>query len=184
MLKVLLKVPGMHDLVEALASYTQRHFVRMDRLVRSSFLLDYTLASMNVVMPEAGPDDVVAANELDELEGTGTDMDESTGTDVDTDAFMQPATDIQADAHVQAVGPEQRHTEQVEPGVLEQQEQLQERPAEVQDDKQQEAQHGVSHAANAQSSKRRKSAPSVGYSPAATHAGPQTAVKAKRKKTK
>lgn len=42
----------MQDLLEALASYTQRHFVRVDRLVRSSFLLDYTLASMNVVMPE------------------------------------------------------------------------------------------------------------------------------------
>ena len=42
----------MQDLLEALASYTQRHFVRVDRLVRSSFLLDYTLASMNVLMPE------------------------------------------------------------------------------------------------------------------------------------
>lgn len=43
----------MQDLLEALASYTQRHFVRIDRLVRSSFLLDYTLSSMNVIMPEA-----------------------------------------------------------------------------------------------------------------------------------
>ena len=52
-LQVLLSLPGMQDLLEALASYTQRHFVRIDRLVRSSFLLDYTLSSMNVIMPEA-----------------------------------------------------------------------------------------------------------------------------------
>lgn len=51
-MQALLSLPGVQDLLEALVSYTQRHFVRIDRLVRSSFLLDYTLASMNVIMPE------------------------------------------------------------------------------------------------------------------------------------
>ncbi|KAL0037148.1 hypothetical protein WJX79_002653 [Trebouxia sp. C0005] len=77
--QTLLKIPGMQDLVEALASYTQRHFARMDRLVRSSFLLDYTLASMNVLTPEGGPE-VLAADDLDQPEAVGSDLDESTDT--------------------------------------------------------------------------------------------------------
>ena len=113
LVQTLLKIPGMQDLVEALASYTQRHFARMDRLVRSSFLLDYTLASMNVLTPEGGPE-VLAADDLDQPEAVGSDLDESTGTEVDTDAFMQPAADIQADEHAQAV-----LTDQQQPGPLE-----------------------------------------------------------------
>ena len=39
---------GLPDLLDGLAVYTQRHLSRLDRLVRSTYLLDYTLASMKV----------------------------------------------------------------------------------------------------------------------------------------
>ncbi len=178
-LQVLLKVPGMQDLVEALSSYTQRHFVRMDRLVRSSFLLDYTLASMNVLMPEVEAD-AVAANDLDEPEKLVTDVDESTGTDVDMDAFMQPAADVQADADIQAVLSEQQ-MEPVDAAAPEQEGQLQD---EVKDDDQQLPQHDA-HTAKKALSKRRESAPQASLgTPAAAQNGSQTSVKAKRKRVK
>eukprot|EP00798_Chlamydomonas_sp_ICE-L_P002642 gene2643-5017_t len=50
--KALAALPGCKDLVSALMVYTQRHFTRMDRLLRSSFLMEYTLASMKVLDPE------------------------------------------------------------------------------------------------------------------------------------
>lgn len=174
--QVLLKVPGMQDLVEALASYTQRHFVRMDRLVRSSFLLDYTLASMNVLMPEEDSE-VLAANALDEPEGVDSDLDESTGTDVDTDAFLQPAADIQADEDLQAVLPAQDMVP-VESGAQEQASELQGGV-----DLQNEHQQPTDHAVKKTLSRRRKSAPQAASSnPAATPIGSKTAVKAKRRK--
>ncbi|GFH31067.1 WD_REPEATS_REGION domain-containing protein, partial [Haematococcus lacustris] len=40
------------DLTNALLAYSLRHAARVDRLLRSSFLLDYTLASMQVLSPE------------------------------------------------------------------------------------------------------------------------------------
>jgi Utp13 specific WD40 associated domain len=52
-----MEVPGVAELLEGLIAYTQRHYARVDRLVRSSFLLDLTLASMNVLQPsEEGAD--------------------------------------------------------------------------------------------------------------------------------
>lgn len=47
----LAKVPGVGDLAGALTAYTQRHMSRLDRLLRSSFLLDYTLDRLNVLSP-------------------------------------------------------------------------------------------------------------------------------------
>lgn len=44
----LLAVPGAGELLEALAAYSSRHLGRVERLLRSSFLLDATLASMQV----------------------------------------------------------------------------------------------------------------------------------------
>jgi hypothetical protein len=44
------------DLLAALASYSQRHFLRMDRLARSAFLLDYTLGAMRVYLGEDAAD--------------------------------------------------------------------------------------------------------------------------------
>ena len=42
----LLAIPGVGEIMEGLASYSQRHFARVDRLARSTYLLDYTLAAM------------------------------------------------------------------------------------------------------------------------------------------
>lgn len=47
-----LQIPGVRELMEGIVPYTKRHFSRIDRLSRSTFLLDYTLARMNVLLPE------------------------------------------------------------------------------------------------------------------------------------
>lgn len=180
----------MQDLVEALASYTQRHFVRMDRLVRSTFLLDYTLASMNVLMPDIGTDSVGAPGL--EAPWADADVDASTGTDVDTDAFMQPAIDIQADADTQAILAEQHQEPQAETestelaGQLEGEGQMQEEVQAQQDEPQQTQQQAQQKSKDAKkvASKRRKSVPQpVSSRVAEAKVGAQTAVKVKRKKT-
>ena len=51
-LQELLAVPGLHTLLDALVPYTQRHFSRADRLLRSTYLVDYVLGAMNVLSPE------------------------------------------------------------------------------------------------------------------------------------
>ncbi|CAN8256072.1 unnamed protein product [Cochlearia groenlandica] len=48
----IVQVKGIGELLEGLIPYSQRHFNRMDRFVRSSFLLDYTLGEMSVIDPE------------------------------------------------------------------------------------------------------------------------------------
>ncbi|KAH7404644.1 hypothetical protein KP509_15G036100 [Ceratopteris richardii] len=48
----LIKVSGLRELLEGILPYTERHFSRMDRLLRSTFLLDYTLSSMSVLNPQ------------------------------------------------------------------------------------------------------------------------------------
>ena len=47
----LLEVPGLQDLLAGLGIYSQRHITRLDQLLRSSFLLDFTLARLQVVTP-------------------------------------------------------------------------------------------------------------------------------------
>ncbi|KAJ4912191.1 Transducin family protein / WD-40 repeat family protein [Raphanus sativus] len=49
----IVQVKGIGELLEGLIPYSQRHFNRMDRFVRSSFLLDYTLGEMSVIDPES-----------------------------------------------------------------------------------------------------------------------------------
>lgn len=44
----LLSVPGVGDLVDGLLAYSSRHMARIDRLLRSTRLLDYSLAAMKV----------------------------------------------------------------------------------------------------------------------------------------
>lgn len=112
-MQALLQLPGMQDLVEALASYTQRHFVRIDRLVRSSFLLDYTLASMNVIMPEADGMDAQSIPMID-----------------DTDASLQQAEvqieTVRAADDIQAVLANQTLPAQLQQEQVEQQQEMQE----------------------------------------------------------
>eukprot|EP00884_Botryococcus_braunii_P002585 jgi/Botrbrau1/12327/Bobra.4_3s0001.1 len=49
----LLKMSGVGELVEGLLSYSQRHAARLDRLIRSTHLLDYTLAACQVLQATA-----------------------------------------------------------------------------------------------------------------------------------
>ncbi|XP_057532002.1 protein TORMOZ EMBRYO DEFECTIVE isoform X1 [Amaranthus tricolor] len=46
------EVKGIGELLEGIIPYSQRHFSRIDRLERSTFLLDYTLIGMSVMEPE------------------------------------------------------------------------------------------------------------------------------------
>lgn len=46
---VLQEVQGIRELLDGLVPYTQRHFSRLDRLVRSTYLLDFTLNSLSVL---------------------------------------------------------------------------------------------------------------------------------------
>ncbi|GAV88863.1 Utp13 domain-containing protein [Cephalotus follicularis] len=48
----IIEIRGIGELLEGLIPYSQRHFSRIDRLVRSTFLLDYTLTGMSVIEPE------------------------------------------------------------------------------------------------------------------------------------
>lgn len=47
-----MQIKGIGELLEALIPYSHRHFSRIDRLERSTFLLDYTLTGMSVIEPE------------------------------------------------------------------------------------------------------------------------------------
>lgn len=47
--KELAGIPGIGPILEGLVPYTQRHFSRLDRLLRSTFLVDYVLGTMNVL---------------------------------------------------------------------------------------------------------------------------------------
>lgn len=59
--QALLAVPGIAELLDGLAVYTQNHFARLGRLQRSAYLLDYTLASTNTLLPPSGGDTGAAA---------------------------------------------------------------------------------------------------------------------------
>ncbi|KAH6766626.1 Transducin family protein / WD-40 repeat family protein [Perilla frutescens var. hirtella] len=48
----LVEMKGVGELLEGLIPYSQRHYTRVDRLERSTFLLDYTLTGMSVIEPE------------------------------------------------------------------------------------------------------------------------------------
>lgn len=50
----IMEIKGVSELLEGLIPYSQRHFSRIDRLVRSTFLLDYILTKMSVIDPETG----------------------------------------------------------------------------------------------------------------------------------
>ncbi|KAA8533459.1 hypothetical protein F0562_031107 [Nyssa sinensis] len=54
----LIEIRGIGELLEGLIPYSQRHFSRLDRLERSTFLLDYTLTGMSVIEPETDARDV------------------------------------------------------------------------------------------------------------------------------
>jgi U3 small nucleolar RNA-associated protein 13 len=53
----ILSVPGIGALLDGIGAYTKRHFARVDRLLRSTFLLDYVLGSMKVLQAVQGTND-------------------------------------------------------------------------------------------------------------------------------
>ncbi|RLM74595.1 transducin beta-like protein 3 [Panicum miliaceum] len=68
----ILEIKGISELLEGLIPYSQRHFSRVDRLVRSTFLLDYTLMRMSVVDP-----DVDVGTTKDDMNGSSVENDET-----------------------------------------------------------------------------------------------------------
>ncbi|KAM7463555.1 hypothetical protein LguiA_031676 [Lonicera macranthoides] len=48
----IVEIKGIGEVLEGLIPYSQRHFSRIDRLERSTFLLDYTLTGMSVIDPQ------------------------------------------------------------------------------------------------------------------------------------
>jgi U3 small nucleolar RNA-associated protein 13 len=74
----ILEIKGISELLEGLIPYSQRHFSRVDRLVRSTFLLDYTLTRMSVVDPD-----------IDE----GTTRDDANGSSVENCEIAQAKPD-------------------------------------------------------------------------------------------
>jgi U3 small nucleolar RNA-associated protein 13 len=60
------RLPNAAALLDALHAYTQRHFARMDRLVRATYLLDFTLAQQGALVDSDEDDDTLAnASDLD-----------------------------------------------------------------------------------------------------------------------
>ncbi|KAB2049401.1 hypothetical protein ES319_A13G173800v1 [Gossypium barbadense] len=52
----IIEIKSISELLEGLIPYSQRHFSRIDRLIRSTFLLDYTLLRMSVIEPATQDD--------------------------------------------------------------------------------------------------------------------------------
>nr|GEV76421.1 transducin beta-like protein 3 [Tanacetum cinerariifolium] len=50
----IVEMKGVGELLEGLIPYSQRHYTRIDRFERSTFLLDYTLNGMSMIEPETG----------------------------------------------------------------------------------------------------------------------------------
>jgi U3 small nucleolar RNA-associated protein 13 len=49
---------GLHELVEGLIPYTERHLVRMERLVQESYVIDYVLREMDDGLVEDDEEDM------------------------------------------------------------------------------------------------------------------------------
>ncbi|KAK9120554.1 hypothetical protein Syun_018171 [Stephania yunnanensis] len=57
----IMEMEGIGELIEGLIPYSQRHFSRIDRLIRSTLLLDYALIGMSVIEPDT---DIVPSKEV------------------------------------------------------------------------------------------------------------------------
>ncbi|GFQ03363.1 transducin beta-like protein 3 [Phtheirospermum japonicum] len=66
----IVEMKGIGEVLEGLIPYSRRHFMRIDRLERSTFLLDYTLTGMSVIEPETNEseskDDSLKQSKVDE----------------------------------------------------------------------------------------------------------------------
>lgn len=64
----IIEMKGIGEIFKGLIPYSQRHFSRIDRLQRSTFLLDYTLSGMSVIEPDSQPIQSGADDQHDNLE--------------------------------------------------------------------------------------------------------------------
>jgi U3 small nucleolar RNA-associated protein 13 len=48
-LQVLLEISGLEDLLAAIGPYSQRHIAHLDRLLCSSFVIDYSLSRLSYI---------------------------------------------------------------------------------------------------------------------------------------
>ncbi|GER33485.1 transducin family protein / WD-40 repeat family protein [Striga asiatica] len=68
----IIEMKGIGELLEGLIPYSRRHYTRIDRLERSTFLLDYTLTGMSVIEPETSEtksrDDTLGQPKVEEEE--------------------------------------------------------------------------------------------------------------------
>jgi U3 small nucleolar RNA-associated protein 13 len=61
---------GLHELVEGLIPYTERHLARMERLVQESYILDYVLREMDDGLAEADDEADDEAMDVDPVRHT------------------------------------------------------------------------------------------------------------------
>ncbi|KAI4371363.1 hypothetical protein MLD38_019608 [Melastoma candidum] len=92
----IIEIKGVGELLEGLIPYSQRHFSRIDRLVRSTYLLDYTLMGMSIIEPEPSSTKSDAKNEahVPVLEETGKNL-EVVGEDEDERDQIQTQPQLQ-----------------------------------------------------------------------------------------
>lgn len=122
-----MQIPQVRELMEGIVPYTKRHASRIDRLSRSIFLLDYTLARMNVLLPLDEPEGKDSAlpfqatswptiGNVDQLGDLGAEEIETTMTDVN-DAETRIASDNDGDEEmvVKLVSPVDVEEEMAEP---------------------------------------------------------------------
>ncbi|XP_057970053.1 protein TORMOZ EMBRYO DEFECTIVE [Malania oleifera] len=82
----IIEIRGIGELLEGLIPYSQRHFNRIDRLIRSTLLLDYTLTEMSVIESET---DAKGLNSQPELHSDIEDADEGPLAENATDAVQK-----------------------------------------------------------------------------------------------
>eukprot|EP00898_Chlorokybus_atmophyticus_P008112 jgi/Chlat1/8301/Chrsp78S07720 len=109
--EILLQVPNIKELLEGVLPYTQRHYARIQRLVQSTFLLDYTLAAMSVLLPagnaveEASNVQQVSADRVgrltmtDVLEAVPADQRQKADANGHVEAEERPAADTADGVH-------------------------------------------------------------------------------------
>jgi len=79
-------VPGIGDVLNAVALYSERHFSRIDRLLQKSFLLDYTLQSMMQLTAQEAE-----AGEQGEEDEESEEEDETEDVELDADTAKMVA---------------------------------------------------------------------------------------------
>jgi len=121
----IVEIPQVRDLMEGIVPYSKRHASRIDRLSRSIFLLDYTLARMNVLLPLDEPEHKDSAlalqatswptiGNLDQVE-LGSEEKETIMTDANVGDDSRIAFDNGGREIVEPVSPENVEEEMVEP---------------------------------------------------------------------